>query len=79
MWVVWSHSGWPFLRKLAESGSVHWTECVSMANQYASVEEAEADAFMVGVRWGMTYTLEVVPLEEAREIERKFKFANHLA
>lgn len=70
--VVHSLKGWPFLRLLADSGAIQWTECVSMAQRFKTREEAEAGAFMVSVRWGLTYDLEVITNEEAKLHEKSF-------
>lgn len=70
--VVHSLKGWPFLRKLAESGAVQWTECLSMAQRFGTREEAEVEAFTVTIRWGFTYDLEVLTDEEAKRHEKDF-------
>jgi hypothetical protein len=70
--VVHSLKGWPFLRKLAESGAIQWTECVSMAQRFGTREEAENEAFMVSARWAMSYDLVVLTVAEAKEREKSF-------
>lgn len=77
--VVHSLKGWPFLRLLAESGAVQWTECVSMAQRFGTREEAEVGAFAVTTRWGLTYDLEVLTNEEAKQHEKSFEERSKIA
>lgn len=77
--VVHSRKGWPFLRKLAESGAVQWTECVSMAQRFGTREEAEVEAVSLAARTGLLYELEILTVAEAKLREKSFSERAKLA